>query len=250
MALNAIVTAGGELPPELREHSDSRVKALLRLCDRTLLHYSLDALVASGLFARIVVVGNDEVRHATPPEFEHVEARDSLVGNIQAGFEHLGGPRSDYLLCSPDLPFVSPEAVRDFATTAAESSDLAFAYVTREDFLQRFPGSPNRFEKIDGREMTLGSCVYMTGSMLGTNIPLAHDFYRMRRSPFKLAMLLGLPVTFGYITGKLKLKALEERFERLSGGRVRGLQVKHAGIAYDIDTLENYRHAITLLAGQ
>jgi CTP:molybdopterin cytidylyltransferase MocA len=247
VALQAIITAGGRLPPELHEHSSSRVKALLKLHERTLLDYSVSALQEAGIFERMVVVGNDEVSAATPAGFEYVEERDSLVGNIQAGFEFLGGRTHDYLLFSPDLPFVSAEAVRHFAATAARECDLGFAYVTRDDFLAHFPGSPNRFEKVNGMEMTLGSCVYMSGTMLGTNIPLVHDFYRMRRSPFKLAMLLGFPVTWSFITGKLRLDLLEQRFAQLTGGRVKALRVEHAGIAYDIDSLANYMHALEVL---
>jgi hypothetical protein len=255
MALHAIITAGGRLPRELEPHSESRVKALLRVGDSTLLASAIAALRSGRLASEplvddIAVVGSAEVRAQISPDEAHVEEGQNLVDNILRGFLHLGAEQHDYLVLSPDMPFVSGAALADFVSLARESCELGAPLVSREDFLAHFPNAPNRFERVDGRQITMGSAIYLSGGMLKSNIPLMQDFVRLRKHPHRLAALLGLPLILGFISGRLRLESVERRLAQLMGGRVRGLFVSDAGIAYDIDDLQNYDYAMQRLTAQ
>jgi hypothetical protein len=74
VALHVIITAGGELPPELHAVSDARVKALLQVGERTLLERAVAAAAGSALVSEIAVVGNDDVLRALPRGAAHVAA--------------------------------------------------------------------------------------------------------------------------------------------------------------------------------
>ena len=88
----------------------------------------------------------------------------------------------------------------------------------------------------------MGSCFYITGPVLKANMPLARDLFKVRKQVHKLAIFFGFTVVFNMLLGRLKLSQLEARAEALTGATVRGIHMQDAGIAYDVDTLENLEY--------
>lgn len=248
MALHAILIAGGRLPRDLRPLASSPVKALLDVGGEPLLAKAARAARDCPAIARVCAVGNDDVAQAAKAAgCEYVPEGEGVIDNVFNAFNALGGKEHSYLIISPDLPFISAEAVTAFTDAAlASPAEIALATVTGAAFLARFPGAPNRFERVDGGPLTLGSVFYLTGPALYSNIPLARDFFRWRKWPHRLALLLGLPIAWGFLTGTLRLKTLEQRAARLTGVEVRGLSAPPE-LAYDVDTLANLRFAEELL---
>jgi hypothetical protein len=249
MALRLIIAAGGELPRDMQAQGLPPNKALLAVGPDRLLDRSVAAARATSPGEPVVVVGDEHVRRHLPLDAEHVPAGGSVIDNIARGFERHGGAAHDYLVLSSDLPFVTPQALAGFAVQAQNSADLAVPIVTRESFLARFPEAPNKFERVDGRELTMGSAFYCNGRLLQQNIPLMQDFARHRKSPFKLALLLGLPVLWGFITKRIALATLEQRASALTGGRVKAVETAAAELAFDIDTLAEYNFALQQAGG-
>jgi hypothetical protein len=234
--------AGGTLPRELQQFSPFRTKALLKIGGQSLLQRAVLASVDSDLFERIVVSGSSEVADNLPEEAEYVPLGADVVGNILNAYEHLGGEEHDYMVLSPDLPRVSAAAIRQFMEGAQSSGELCLPLVSQADFLSMFPGATNRFEKLDGGRYTMGSCFYITGPVLRQNMPLARDLFNSRKAVHKMAIFFGLPVVFALLTGRATVAAVEQRASQLTGARVRAIRMSDAGIAYDIDNLENYRY--------
>ena len=139
MALHAILIAGGQLPADLRSRSRFGTKALLEVRGRSLLDSAFCAARDSGLFERIVVSGNDEVKENLPDGLEYVELGPDVVGNILNAYEMLGESGNDYMILSPDLPMVSAAAVKEFVTRSTDSAELCLPVVSSEDFLAMFP---------------------------------------------------------------------------------------------------------------
>ena len=248
MALHAVLIAGGMLPRNMRKLSPSPVKALLEVGKVSLLETSAKAARESGLFGRIAAVGNAEVKRACPEGCEYVELGEDMVGNIVNAYRAFGEGAHDYVIISPDLPFITAGGLRTFVLAAQASSEIGITLVFRDDFLARFPGAPNRFEKLDGGFATMGSVFFITGSALRANIPLLRDMYASRKRPWRLAIFLGLPILWGFLTGKLTTAMLETRFTSLMGATFKGMVASDPGLVFDIDTLENYRFAAELLS--
>lgn len=248
MALHAILIAGGMLPKNMRQLSTSPVKALLEMAGESLLETSAKAARESGLFGRIAAVGNSEVQRACPEGCEYVEWGEDMVGNIVNAYRALGEADHNYVIISPDLPFISAGGLRTFVLAAQASSEIGITLVSRDDFLARFPGAPNRFEKLDGGLATMGSVFFITGSALQANIPLLRDMYASRKRPWRLAVFMGLPILWGFLTGSLRTTMLETRFASLMGATFKGLDGSDPGLVFDIDTPENYRFAAELLS--
>ncbi|MCC7478413.1 nucleotidyltransferase family protein [bacterium] len=251
VALHVIITAGGRLPAELQALSDSPVKALLELGGRSLLTAAMAAAREALELDAVAVVGAPELRERIPADIAHIQEGQSVVDNIQRGFEHLGGEGHEYLILSPDLPFVTAAALSAFVSQA-RGAGAAFAapLVSREVFLAQYPGAPNSFNRLDGGLVTMGSALFMEGRLLKSNLPLMHDFYAHRKWPHRLATLIGWPIALALLTGRLRLSAIEQRLERLTGGPARGVSLSDASIAYDIDDKANYDYALEHLRRQ
>jgi GTP:adenosylcobinamide-phosphate guanylyltransferase len=247
MALKLIITAGGALPRDMQGPGQPPNKALLALGGETLLDRAVAAGRALPGSGGVVVVGDASVRTALPPGAEYAAAGGSVIDNLVRGFEHHGGPEHDYVVLSSDLPFVTPAALERFASQAQNTAQMALPVVSRGAFLARFPGAPNKFERIDGRELTMGSAFYCEGRLLQQNIPLMQDFAKHRKAPVKLAILLGWSVLWGFLTRHITLAALERRASALTGGKVQAVETDAAELAYDVDTLAEYEFARRLL---
>lgn len=235
------------MPRELAgEHPLSR-KALLPVGGCTLLDTALTATEGCLLVDDIAVVGDSAVEAALAGRAEFVPERDNLADNVLAGFRALGEESRDYIIISPDLPFLTADVLREFITYSSELGELCLPVVTRDDFLRHFPGAPNKFERLGPDRLTMGSCIYITGQALKANIPLARDFIRCRKYPHRLALMLGFGILLRFMFGRLRLGDLETRAGQLTGARCRAIRMEDAGIAYDIDTRENYEFALKQL---
>jgi len=244
--LHAIITAGGRLPKQLRAPNRSAVKALLKVDGKSMLEVSTDAAQACSAISNIAIVGNNEVRAATPADCTFVAEGETVVDNIWRAFDQLGGLSHDYLVLSPDLPFLNASSLNTFIENARADCELGMPLVRGKDFLAQFPNAPNRFARVDGQLITMGSCLFLTGPILKSNIPLMRDVYRSRKSLLRLAVLLGWSVLIGLVMGHLRLKALEARAKQLTGAEARGIWLTDASIAYDIDNRQNYEYALKL----
>ena len=245
MALHVIITAGGMLPPELHDVTDARVKALLRVGQRTLLERAVAAVAGSSFVSNIVVVGDEDVLRANPHEASHAELGKTAVENLYRGFLHHGGSLDDeYFVLSPDLPFITTAAVDEYLSASRGVCEMSFPVISAADFQTTFPDSTNKFERIDGKLATMGSSLYITGRMLKTNIPLFGDFFANRRKPHKLAALLGLPIVLAYLTGRTRIAQLETRARQLTGGTVKAILGQDATLAFDIDKRADYDYAV------
>jgi GTP:adenosylcobinamide-phosphate guanylyltransferase len=250
VALHAILTAGGRLPRALRPHADSPVKALLSVGGASLLARAAEAARQCPAIGGIAVVGGADVQAATPAGCDYVAEGEGVVDNIHNGFKHLGGEDHDYLIISPDLPFIGAADLAAYISAVGAKCEIGFPMVSREQFLAAYPGAPNYFTRIDGRACTMGSCIFAAGPAIKKNIPFGRDLYAARKYPWRLAIMLGLPIIWGLLTGGLRTQQVEDRLSLLMDCRVRGIEVDAPGLAYDVDNLQNFEFARKLLEQQ
>ncbi len=238
-----VVVSGGKVPPALRPHFfDLAAKSLIPWRGKTLLEYAVEALLASSSATRpIAVVGPEEARAPLAPYGEDVrwlQCGETLMDNANIGLSFHGTDRT-LLILSPDLPVVTGEAIDRFVSAIPPEVEIAAPVITRKEFLQRFPGAPNKFLATANGEVTMGSVFFITGRALKINIPLGQDAYRARKYLWRLAYMAGLKITWQMLTRRLRLEDVEARASRLCDAQVRAVFVDAPELAYDIDCPEN-----------
>jgi len=238
----AVVTAGGEVPKALKTHFPLAAKALIPVCGVTLLEHAVEALLACPQTPPpIAVVGPPEARPALARfggDAAWVQCGETLLDNALRGLAFHGGAGA-LLLLSPDLPTVTGAALSRFLEAVPAEAEIAAPLITREQFLRRYPGAPNRFLRTTEGEVTMGSAFVVTAEALRKNVPLGNDAYRARKYPWRLGYLVGPNITWQLLTGRLNLEDVERRISRLCDAKARVVRVDAPELAYDIDLPEN-----------
>ncbi len=238
-SLPEVCAAAEECPGEGRH---VLIKALLKTGGRTLLETVLDAVRATGLAERTIIVGSAELQHwLNPPQEALVpelwEAHKNLIAGLEAVKEY---PRALYL--TSDLPFVTAEAIQRFVDACPPDVQLCYAIARREAFDARFPDSPSTCARLRDGEFVAGCAMMVEPAALLARAEWIRQVAERRKSLWQLAMLAGWHVLWKYATRQLRVADVERRAEQLLGTRCRAVECDPE-LAYDIDTPQEYAYA-------
>lgn len=255
--INVILICGGRLDGKLVSKAPGNVKALLKLGDSCLLQRAIDAIENyqknqyEPRLDEIAVVGGSEVKEyvfslASNLNIKYVPEGISAIDNIYESIR-LFSRANPILVVSPDLPFISTDSVKEFVSQVDITDEIVVSTITKTDFLNHFIGAKNRFEKIRGEYLTLASIFFFRPNAFITNKPFFEDIFKLRKNPFKLALLLGLDLIIKIILGRASIADIEIRASRLCGCNVRAIRCHHPELAYDIDNIENFEFALEFI---
>ncbi|MCL6473979.1 MAG: NTP transferase domain-containing protein [Firmicutes bacterium] len=218
------------------------IKALLKTGRRALLEIVLDAVRATGLAERTVIVGSAELQHWLNPPHETLvpelsEAHENLIAGLEAVKEY---PRALYL--TSDLPFVTADAIKRFVDACPPDAQLCYAIARREAFDARFPDSPSTYARLRDGEFVAGCAMMVEPAALLARAEWIRQVAQRRKSLWRLALLAGWHVLWKYATRQLRVADVERRAEQLLGMRCRAVECDPE-LAYDIDTPQEYEYA-------
>jgi len=247
--LRAIVLSGGRLPKRLSIKCGVQVKSLIPYEGKRLLQIAVDsALGVEEIAQPVAVVGPEEVK----PYLKGYENRvvwlmegASIVDNVERGARYLGY-ENNFLLISPDLPLLTPSALREFISGLPPEVDLSVGVIPRSDFVRAFPNCPNRFARLADGDFTMGSVFFATGSTLRKNLGLLKDAYKARKNLLKLAMIIGLPIAISFLFKRAKISDIEDRISFLTDSRAKCVILRNPYLAYDIDNELNLKYLAEL----
>lgn len=248
---DAIVPAGGTIDGPFAEQAGTQVKALITFNGSTILETVLKALRESGKIRNIVVIGTPEVR-AVATNFAAVGLEPGETGpdNIFRGLDHLKklDPNLDKaLIVTCDLPFISGETITKYVELCPLDKDICVPVIEEADFHRAYPGTSSTFVKTKDGTFTIGGMFMMNGRKLNELRTSIERVFAKRKSKLGMAMLIGPAFVMKYITKSLTLYDVEKKIESMlncSGRAVRNAPVE---LAYDIDDLEDFSYALTLV---
>lgn len=262
MKLAVVITAGGRAPkcefaagfdgldyaPEAVEN-DSLIKALLRVGGVTLLERVWQAVHGCPQVEQVVLVGSARLRTwAQEREVKWIaelsEAHENLLVGLQAVAQF---PRVVYL--SSDLPFITDAAVFRFIQACPAEAQFCYAIVRREVFDTRFPASPSTYARLKDGEFAAGNAILMDPAAMLRQAEWMRRVARNRKNLWKIAALAGPAMLWKFMTRQLTVADVEHRASRLLKLRCRAVECEPE-LAYDIDTAQDYQHAMRLVYGQ
>lgn len=238
--IDALVTAGARLPPELRRRFDTHVKALVPIGGVTLIDRTLAALRGTGTVSRITVVGPAEMRSRVDVD-RFIDDTESGEKNLQAGLEAVIGERT--LLCASDMPFVSAAALDDLVACAPAPAAVVYPIYTRAEFHAAYPGGRSAFARLADGEFTGGSAFVVRGAVLRERAALISKAFGARKNLFALASILGAALTLAFVRGAVRVAQIEARASALLGGGVVALRGADPALALDCDDEADFTYA-------
>ena len=243
--LAAAITAGGRVSGSFAAVLGTDIKALAPTASQRLIDVSIDAARAAGA-ARIAVVGAKAVH-------EHCATRiDEAIDESPSGEENLrraiasarGAP---LLLMTSDLPFVRGDAVSEFLERA-QRSDVAMPLSSATAYAAAFPGAPEHTVSLGGERVANGSVFWFAPGTGARVSEIATRLFSARKSPVRMATLLGPALLLRFAIRRLRIADVEQRAHALFGLRVSAVRDCAPGLCYDVDTQADYEYALERLA--
>ena len=239
MAVDVVVLAGGRNDAAMEAATGVSNRALTPLGGRTMLDYVVSALRGSSSVQNVFVVGEVPAGDG----YRVVTGGITMLDNLMAGLE-AAGAQERVLVSTSDIPFLTAESVNDFVGRGIESgADLCCPFVSAALCRDRFPEMKRTAIKLREGHFTLGNLVLVNPSFLKAHQDTIGRAYAARKSPLKMAGLLGYGLLARLILAQtvspslLTVGALEAGVGRLLGGGCRavGLESRFPEIGTDVD---------------
>ncbi len=234
MKVDAVVLAGGDgavIDPTVH------IKGLVPIAGKPMVEWVVEALRASSTVVEIaVVVPTAENLGSWADKVDKLVVSDArFIDNAIAGIDSFRNDRH-VLLTTGDLPALTPEAVDDFVERSLEAgADFSYPLIRASDVLEQFPGSKRTFVKISGGPVTGGNMMVLTPALAAGAREIGQRFFETRKSPLKMARVVGIPFVLKMATGRLDPTDVENKLGELLGGRCAAIYTTHASIGADVD---------------
>lgn len=250
---DAIVPAGGTIDPEFAAVVGTEQKALIRFGERTILESVLKALRESGVIRNIVVVGSPEVQ-AKALDFAAIGVDPGSTGpdNIFRGLDKLKASVPDLdkaLIVTCDLPFITGDTVRRYLEMCPDGVDICVPVIDEPDFHAAYPNTSSTFVKTRDGKFTLGGMFLMNARHMPQIRSAIERVFEKRKSKLGMARLIGPTFILKFLTKTLTIKDLENKIQSMLGCTGKAVRGAPNELAYDVDDLEDYEHAVRLQKG-
>ncbi len=245
----AVVLAGGQAKPELEAIIGVKVRAMAVVRGKTLLSHIVDGLRSSSGPGEITVVGD------VPESDGYVQVPDGgdFVTNIFAGLDRYEGA-AYVLVTTSDLPYITSETIDLFLNSAIRlaeetGANMIYPIVEVAACYAQFPGIKRTARKLKEGVFTGGNMMLLRPTFMMKQRQRIADAYAARKSPAKLASMLGYGTLLRLVLSQtispnlLSVRLLEARASAMLGGSVKALVFPHADIATDLDKPEDFTAA-------
>jgi CTP:molybdopterin cytidylyltransferase MocA len=243
--IDAVVTAGGRLPPDLAARCGTDIKASAVVGGMTLLARTLAALRGVQDVTRIVVVGPDAIRDAAHAD-EFITERATGEENLLAALRAASGDRT--LFCASDMPFVSGPALADLLERSPADACAVYPIFTRDEFDRAYPKARSSFAVLADGAWTGASAFVVRAQTLVRREGVLTRAFAARKSLPALAALFGPALMFSYVRGALRVSDIEARATGLFGEPVVALRGADPALAADCDDAADFDYAEALFA--
>lgn len=239
--MHAVITAGGRVEGAFAELIGTRVKALARIGDQTILGKTILAARLAGA-ERVAVLGGDEVRaDAATLADDFIPESPSGSENVHRALRFYDGAPLLYL--TSDMPYVSGQLIREFLDRAPDAA-LAMPLAEATEYETRFPGAPGHATVIGRERIANGSAFFVPGGASHAIDRVAQRLFEARKSLPRMAVLLGPALLLKFASRRLHIADIERKAAALLGFSVLAVRDCAPELCFDVDTLEDYQYAL------
>ncbi|MEW6573950.1 MAG: NTP transferase domain-containing protein [Bacillota bacterium] len=232
----ALVLAGSPNTGPLRDVSPAPSEALIDVHGRPLTAYVIEALLATPVVGRVVVVGpRDLGKSFGSDRIVILPLQGGLLENLAVGLKALANA-SRVLVVTGDLALLTPSAVAEFLQLcSSEEADVFYPVVPRDAVEKAYPTIKRTYVRLREGVFTGGNVGLVDPAVLIRSLDRARDFVRLRKKPLRLALVVGPGVLGRFLLGRLSLREAEKKVSRILGLRGRAVIASIPEIGVDVD---------------
>ncbi len=237
LEIPVVIMAGGSLKPDMAALTGVTNRGMISFRGGTMLDAIVKSFRATPGIGSITVVGDvpDSENYFKVPD------QGGFVDNLFGGLNACRATKH-VLIAACDAPFVTVEGITDFLANAKKLDvDIVYPVVPVEECNRNFPGMKRTAVPLREGTLTGGNLMLFKPEFLHGQKDQIARAYGARKSPLKLAGMLGLSVviraiiTIFIVKGSLSITPLEEAASRLLGGKARAYISHYPEIATDVD---------------
>ncbi len=242
--MNVLITAGGIPSPEdsLYEVTRGNYKALIPVAGKSIIQWIVDAVSAVKELENIVIVGlppNTPIKSSLPLHF--LPDQGDLILNTRSGLDGLRkiAPKDEYaLMCSGDLPAITPEMVTWTLKAIPElDADLVYTIVERKVMEITFPESKRTYLRLKDKDVCGGDIFAIRLDRRIQEHPIWEKLIAARKKPLKQAAIFGFDTLVLVLTHQITLHDLERKLSKKLGLTARTLNTPYAEMGMDVDKM-------------
>ncbi len=215
-------------------------KSLLKIRDKAMIRYVIDALQETQCIDEILVIGEVEAlkKLALDPSVRLMQSTPSLIDNIQMGIEAF--PEERMLISTSDIPMITKDAIHDFVMQSIHSeADLCYSIVQKETLEERYPEAKRTFVKLADGTFTGGNLFFVDARKIERYMEIGRKMLLHRKNPLRMCSLLGMNCLIKLVMGRLTIKDIETRVDKQMGIRGKAILSTYPEVGNDIDKPED-----------
>lgn len=240
-AVDAMLLAGG-LSPWLKEIAGTEHRCLVKIGNKRIVDYIIDALQKSGSIRNIVIAARKEalpfLEGTLPEGVTLCQADGDLPSTAYAAARALGDSSTQKLLgVCDDIPLLTPLAVREFLAECHKypEGELYYPIIPKDACLAQFPQAKRTYGKLADGIFTGGNMMLVAKKVIPPGQLKAKEIFARRKSPLKLCNWLGWSFIIKLLLHRLTVAEAETRTSELMEMRCKAIITRHAGVGMDID---------------
>jgi len=234
---DAMILAGGENSEYMQTYAPQRYEALIDIGGKPMVAFVAEALAASRLIDRILVLGPETelIQCSFPPQVEIAAGGKTILETICQGVKILGDARP-LLIATGDIPLLKVEAVEDFIQRCQQvEADLYYPIIDKEVNSRLYPQVKRTYVRLLEGTFTGGNLFLVNPVVIPRCIAVANQMIENRKRPLRLAALLGWRFLFKLIIGRLRIDEAAQRASQLLGLRGAVIQSGYPELGLDVD---------------
>jgi molybdopterin-guanine dinucleotide biosynthesis protein A len=238
--VKAVILAGGGGIHEKNAPDVGPNKSLVKIGDRIMIDYVVDALQKTPEIQEIVVVGPPELQeYCTQAGLRLAPAGDAPLASLTSGLQALQDSVTTspwVLICTGDIPFITPAALEEFFNGCrAKQAEFYYPIISRQTAEAVFPGVRRTYGHLKEGYYTGGNIFLINREEVAASIPKAEAFVNNRKDAAAMVRLVGLGMLIKYLLGVLTIEAVERRVSSMFGLRIAAVVCRYPEIGVDVD---------------
>ncbi len=239
--MDVIVLAGEKKGSQNGKAEEKINKAFYKIKDKHMIEYVVETLRKSSCIGRIAVVGpKDKLEQVIGGIVDNVvEGTDSIVSNVLLALDYFSGEK-EMLIVTSDIPMVTKEAIEDFVARSRQKGvDLCYSIVDKKVNDLKYPGVRRTYARLWEGQFTGGNVFYFNPDISDKCKDFVEKMLEYRKSPTKMARVMGFGFLLRLAFGILTIKAIERKCEALLGVRGAAIISPYPEIGNDVDRLSD-----------
>lgn len=242
MLVDGVVLAGRYNTGRLQAVSGAKLEAMIEVQGRAMVDYVIAAMHASGRVGNIIVVGPPgELAPVLRAGVSAVEPAGDVLANLRRGLAHVHSEH--VLVCTSDLPLLSPESIRDFLQRCQEmpGADFYMPVVSAQAAQGAYPKMQRTYGRLREGRFTGGNIFLMKSQLPEPVWAKAEEFVKDRKHVLRLASRLGPVYVVRMLVCRPSIPQLERRVEQLLGIKCRAVLTPYVELVVDCDKESDLR---------